>query len=171
MGSFDGAEVCELVGLYLLNLLCEHFNKDQIGLYKDDGLAALTLSGPQADRARKDLCDIFRSWGLRVTVDILMQQTNFLDVTFDLSSGKYWPYRKPNDEPLYIHAKSSHPPNVLKNVSSMIGNRLSSISCNIETFNQAKPAYVDALDKSGFSSSLSYDAPQRQTQQKKDRKR
>ena len=25
MGSFDGAEVCELAGLHLLNLLCEHF--------------------------------------------------------------------------------------------------------------------------------------------------
>ena len=114
MGSFDGAEVCELVGLYLLSLLCENSNKDQIGLYRDDGLAALKLSGPQASRARKDLCDIFRSCGLRVTVDILMTQTDFLDVTFDLSSGKYWPYRKPNDEPLYIHAKSSHPPSVLK---------------------------------------------------------
>ena len=167
MGSFDGTEVCELVGLYLLNLLCEHFNKDQIGLYRDDGLAALKLSGPQADRARKDLCDIFRSCGLRVTVDILMTQTDFLDVTFDLSSGKYWRYRKPNDEPRYIHAKSSHPPSVLKNLPSMIGNRLSSISCNTEKFNQAKPAYEDALGKSGFSSSLLHEAPQRQTQQKK----
>ena len=112
MDSFDGAEVCELVGLYLLSLLCEHFNKDQIDSCRDDGLAALQLSRPQADRARKDLCEIFRSCGLKVTVDILMTQTDFLDVTFDLSSGKYWPYRKPNDEPLYIHAKSSHPPSV-----------------------------------------------------------
>ena len=114
MGSFDGVEVCELVGLYLLSLLCEHFNKDKIGLYRDDGIDALKLSGPQADKARKDLCDIFRSYGLRVTVDILMTQTDFLDITFDLSSGKYWPYRKPNDEPLYIHTKSSHPRSVLK---------------------------------------------------------
>ena len=69
MGSFDGAEVCELVGLYLLSLLCKHFNKDQTGLYRYYGLAVRKLSGPQADRARNDLCDIFRSCGLRVTVD------------------------------------------------------------------------------------------------------
>ena len=112
MGSFDGAEVCELVGLHLLSLLCDHFNKDQIDSCRDDDLATLQLSRPQADRARKDLCEIFRSCGLRVTADILMTQTDFPDVTFDLSSGKNWPYRKPNDEPLYIHAKSSHPPSV-----------------------------------------------------------
>ena len=53
----------------------------------------------------------------------------------------------------------------------MIDNRLSSISCNKEHFDQAKPAYDDSLHKSGFSSSLSYDAPQRQIQQKKDEKR
>ena len=58
MVSFDWAEVCELMGLKL-KLLCEHFNKDQIGIYRDDGLAALKLFGPQTYRARKGLCDIF----------------------------------------------------------------------------------------------------------------
>ena len=110
MGSYDGAEVCELVGLYLLNLLSVHFDRNQLGLYRDDGLAALGLSGPQMDRARKELCEVFKACGLRVTVEILMPQTDFLDIPFDLPSGKYWPYRKPNDHPLYIHAKSSHPP-------------------------------------------------------------
>ena len=44
-------------------------------------------------------------------------QTDFLDVTFNLKSGKYWPYRKRNDQPLYINARSNdlpmieyHPP-------------------------------------------------------------
>ena len=34
MGSFDGAEVCELVGLYLLHLLKD--TKQDLGLYRDD---------------------------------------------------------------------------------------------------------------------------------------
>ena len=59
MGSFDGAEICELVGLYILQLLSSKFNKDQVGLYRDDGLAAFELSGPQSDRARKDIVQIF----------------------------------------------------------------------------------------------------------------
>ena len=171
MGSYDGAEVCELVGLYVLSVLCKRFCKDHLGLYRDDGLAALKLSGPQADKARKDLCEIFRACDLKVTVEILLDQTDFLDVTFDLPSGKYWAYRKPNDEPLYIHAKSSHPPNVIKNLPSMIGNRLNSISCDKEKFDHAKPAYEEALQKSGFNGTLQYSPPQRQNPQKKARKR
>ena len=38
MGSFDGAEVCELVGLYILNILSQKFGSGNIGLYRDDGL-------------------------------------------------------------------------------------------------------------------------------------
>ena len=37
MGSFDGAEICELVGLFLLSQL-QHLNIN-VGLYRDDGLA------------------------------------------------------------------------------------------------------------------------------------
>ena len=36
MGSFKGAEVCELVGLYLLDKLSKLLGKDNVGLYRDD---------------------------------------------------------------------------------------------------------------------------------------
>ena len=39
MGSFDGAEVCELVGLYLLNKIKPLLGSNNVGLYRDDGLA------------------------------------------------------------------------------------------------------------------------------------
>ena len=45
MGSFDGAEVCELVGLYLLSQL-QHLAMN-VGLYRDDGLA-ITNKRPRA---------------------------------------------------------------------------------------------------------------------------
>ena len=38
MGSYDGAEICQLVGLYILHVLREKYGKDKIGLYRDDGL-------------------------------------------------------------------------------------------------------------------------------------
>ena len=38
MGSYDGAELCELVGLYLLNQLSTVIDKSSVGLYRDDGL-------------------------------------------------------------------------------------------------------------------------------------
>ena len=41
MGSFDGAEVCELVGIYILCLLVKLMNKKDCSLYRDDGLVLL----------------------------------------------------------------------------------------------------------------------------------
>ena len=41
MGSFDGAEVCELVGAFLLHHLSQYIERFNIGLYQDDGLAVL----------------------------------------------------------------------------------------------------------------------------------
>ena len=49
MGSYDGAEICELVGLFILNKLSEKFGKNNIGLYRDDGLMLLSGTGSEKD--------------------------------------------------------------------------------------------------------------------------
>ena len=149
MGAYDGAEVCELVGLFLLSKLSKRFGKQYIGLYRDDGLSATSFTRPQADRARKDIIEIFRKSELRVTVEIQLVQTDFLDINLDLRSGKYWPYRKPNNEPLYINASSNHPPNVLKQLPTSIMSRIRSLSCDEVEFDKAAPAYRSALESSG----------------------
>ena len=41
MGSYDGVDVCELVRLFQLDKLGERFGKENIGLYRDDGLTTL----------------------------------------------------------------------------------------------------------------------------------
>ena len=38
MDCYDHAEVCELVGSFILNKLTPIINKSDIGLYRDDGL-------------------------------------------------------------------------------------------------------------------------------------
>ena len=38
MGSYDGAEVCELVRLYLLGKLAPLIGRKSVGIYRDDGL-------------------------------------------------------------------------------------------------------------------------------------
>ena len=38
MGSYDGAELCEIVGLNLLDVLTKAFGKQNVGLYRGDGL-------------------------------------------------------------------------------------------------------------------------------------
>ena len=41
MGSYDGAEICELVGIYVLTRLATMIKKSDCGLYRDDGLVIL----------------------------------------------------------------------------------------------------------------------------------
>ena len=54
MGAYDGAEVCELVGTFLLDKICEKYEKNSIGLYRDDGLSVFkNKSGTQLERIKK----------------------------------------------------------------------------------------------------------------------
>ena len=113
MGSFDGAELCELVGLYILHILGGKYRKHRIGLYRGDGLACFGYtSGPQADRIRKDFIEIFKEdFDLSTTCETNFKAVNFIDVTLNLTTGKYQPYNKSDNNPLYINTLSNHPPN------------------------------------------------------------
>ena len=135
MGSFNGAELCELVWLFILHLLSQVITNNAIGLYLDDGLAILrNTSGLGVERIRKNILKTFQQHGLQVTAKANMIETDFLDITLNLSSGKIWPYRKPNNHPLYIHAASNHPPIIKKHLLSMIAKRVSEISYNEDDF-------------------------------------
>ena len=81
MGSYDGAEVCELVGLYLLDKLSSLISRDQIGLYRDDGLALVNqTSGHKLDRLRKRIIALLKGEGLSITIDTNLTETDFFDV-------------------------------------------------------------------------------------------
>ena len=41
MSSFDGAEICKLVGIHILSSLSDKLDKQFTGLYRDDGLVLL----------------------------------------------------------------------------------------------------------------------------------
>ena len=52
IGAYDGAEVCELIGIFMLSLFSKHI-KNHIGLSRDDGLAIKNSSGPEAEKLEK----------------------------------------------------------------------------------------------------------------------
>jgi hypothetical protein len=52
MGSFDGAEICKLVDLFVLNKLAEEFGKEYVGLYL---VLIEGVNRRNADNARKIL--------------------------------------------------------------------------------------------------------------------
>ena len=155
MGSFDGAEVCELVGLYLLDILRQEFAENKIGLHRDDGLTCFQdLSGPESQKIKKKLYKIFKKHGLNITVECNLRITEFLDFTFDLRSGKYYPYGKVKHEFLYIHKQLNDPPFITKQIPAMISKRISNISCGKECFDKASPVYNNAL-KTAVSTKIS----------------
>ena len=117
MGVYDRAEVFQLVGTYMLNLLSKKYNKTDFGLYRDDGLAVLkNKSGPQSAQARKNIQNISKEYGLDIIIQCNIKIVNYLSITFDLNDGTYKPCTKLNNEIKYMHEDSKpstkcHPAN------------------------------------------------------------
>ncbi len=154
MGSFDGAETCELVGSFLLSQL-QHLNIN-VGLYRDDGLATINASPRQTENIKKQICSIFHNNGLRITIEANKHIINFLDVTLNLRNSTYQPFTKPGTTLQYVHRESNHPPITTKNIPDGINKRLSSLSSDKASFDQAAPPYQKALDDSGYHYTLEY---------------
>ena len=108
MGSADGAEVCELIGLYMLSLLEPQLQECSGGLYRDDGILVSKLYGQRLERLKKRIVKVFKDKNLGITIDSGMPETEFLDIEFDLPNAIYRPYVKPNHNPMYIHIDSNH---------------------------------------------------------------
>ena len=81
-------------------------DKINIGHYRNDRLAIpKATSGPETDQIKKQIKKLFKDHNQHITTELGLIQTDFLDVTFNLKSGKYWPYRKPNDQLLLYQCK------------------------------------------------------------------
>ena len=177
MGAHDGAEVCELVGIYLQSLLSERFTKEDFGLYRDDGLAVFrNVSGPQAERIKKEFRRLFKENQLDIVIACNKKIVDYLDVTLDLNDGSYRPFHKPNDEIMYIHSESNHPPAIIKQLPLSVESRLRTLSSSKEIFDQAKIHYQEALERSGYKHILKYEDDQADNSgevnhQKRNRKR
>ena len=164
MGSYDGAETCELIGNYMLALIAPKF-KNEVGLYRDDGLAICKATPKEIEKTKQEVNQVFKSEGLKITIEANKKIVNFLDVTFNITDGSYKPYMKPNNKLSYVHQQSNHPPAVLKNIPLNINKRLTAISSSKETFDDAP--YQKALTESGYNYKLTYNPPQEQARKNK----
>ena len=80
MGSYGGAEVCQLVGAFLLNNLSHAIDKTSVGLYRDDGLGVFkSHSGPETERKRKEIIKTFNTYNLSITIETNIRVVNFFD--------------------------------------------------------------------------------------------
>ena len=66
MGSYDGAEFCELIGIYIQPLLTNLLAKDNMSLYRDNVLFILCkINKQQTDRVRIKTNQYFRKYPLQ----------------------------------------------------------------------------------------------------------
>ena len=85
MGVSDGAEVCELVGTFLLYKISLKYNKNHIGLYPDNGLVIFkNISGPKSEKIKKNMQKLFKENQLDIVIQRNMKTVNYLDVTRNL---------------------------------------------------------------------------------------
>ena len=172
MGTYDGAEVCELVGSFLLHQLSNKYNKKDIGLYREDGLAVFkNKSGPQVERIKKDFQNVFRENDLNIVIKCNRKIVDYLDITLNFLNNTYKPFSKLNNEINYIHKESNHPPSMIKQILFSIESRLSSLSSNEKIFNESTPICQEALKKSGYDYKLKYQKNTSTINSKQQRKR
>ena len=84
IGPHDGAEACELVGIYLPGKLSNIINNKNIGLYKDHE----NVNGPKLDCLGKDAIAIFYNEERKMTIVTNLTTTDFLDLILHLFTGK-----------------------------------------------------------------------------------
>ena len=71
--SYNGAEVCELIGIFMLSLIRNKYNPSNIRLYRDDGLAVFrNTSGRQSENVKKTFQKMFKNKGLDIIINCNM---------------------------------------------------------------------------------------------------
>lgn len=171
MGEFDSAEICELVGLYILHQMKDIIPMNDLGLYRDDGLAVIDLPGPDLERLRQQVKRLFARNGLQVTIEAGMQITDFLDVRLNLTDMSHRPYRKDNSIPSYVHNHSNHPPHIKKELPKMVEQRISKLSSSKDIFDAEAPLYNTALKNAGYNTEIKYVENKEKTERKRKRQR
>ena len=151
MGAFDSVECCELVGLYILDMLTNGdkalFVKGNCGIFRDDGKAIIDIGTFQAHTVKNKLEEIFREKGQKIKVVAYLTVTEFLDVRLNLETGEYRPFKKPGSEIVYIESKSNHPPSVIKAMPGGIQKKLPTLSSKKEIFEKEVQPYQHELNK------------------------
>ena len=75
----------------------------------------------------------------------------------NLATGKFKPYLKPGDKPVYVSKESNHPKNILNSIPLSVNNRISAISSDEASFNASVQPHQEALKDAGFQHQLKYE--------------
>ena len=69
MGDYDSAQVADLLGIYILDVLGRIVDLEQVGLYRDAGMFFIPDSnGPKTSNIQKKIIRTFKLLGLRIQI-------------------------------------------------------------------------------------------------------
>ena len=96
-GIYDGAEVCKLLGTFILPKLGSIIDKKNTGIYRDDRLVILrSMNARGLEKMRKIITKMFKQVGFQIEIETKLKNVYFLDIKFNLITGLYTTYKKPN---------------------------------------------------------------------------
>ena len=108
MGSFDFAQIIDLVGIYILDTLGRLLNLNNIRIYRDDGLISVSnCNEPLTSKIQKKVIRAFKYMWLKIEISSNLKIVHFLDVTLNLNDNSYKPFSKMNVIPSYINISSN----------------------------------------------------------------
>ena len=157
MGCPDGAEVAELVGLYLLSRL-ESMNiidPAMNGLYRDDGIIVLNNANRSGQKFRENLFDFFKDEGFTIKTSPVCDFIDFLDIRLHIDKT-HEVFTKPTANIRYVNVKSNHPKVVLKNISKNTEHRIRKLCSTESIFDKHAPFFNKILENSGHDHDLKY---------------
>ena len=124
------------------------------------------MSGPVLDKIQKYIIRNFReNFDLKITITTDLKIVIFLDVPFDLSTGRSQPYKKPNDTHTYININSKHPHNIMNEMLHSISRRINNTSSDKTILSYATLFHNDLLSASGYKKNLVCQKDDKITQQ------
>ena len=84
MENYNGAELWEFIGMYLLSQLCTIISQNVCELYRDDGLMIQKyINGQQIEQLCQKIIKIFKEIGFKVDIETNLKLVNFVDMTFN----------------------------------------------------------------------------------------
>ena len=113
-------------------------------------------NGHQSNKVRKDLTKLSKKYQLNLDIKCNLKIVYYLDISFDLNTGIYKPFNKPNNKPLYINASSNHPPSLLKQIPKSVSKRITADSCHEDIFRKSAPFYNSIFQDYGFNENIKY---------------
>ena len=106
------------------------------------------------------MIDLFKQQHLNLEIKFNLKIVDYLDITFDLTTGLFKPYNKTNNIPRYVNPKSIYAPSIMKEIPKSLSKRISSSSCIEQGFNAAAPFYKNISDKCWCSEKLTFEKKQ-----------